>query len=522
MRTDNSIKNSITSMIGYVIKIVIGFVSQTLFIKILSIEYLGLNGLFTNILYMLSFFELGFGSAIIYNLYKPVAENNTEVVKSLMKFYKKIYNIVAIAITMVGILIIPFLTKIVGEVSVDINIYVIYLLFLFQTVSSYLISYKKSLIYAHQKSYIINNVHMGCLIFFNFLRLLLLYLTKNYYLYLLISTFAQLIENIIGHVIANKLYPYLLDKNVKKLDTNIEKDIFKKVKALFFHKIGTVIINGTDNIIISMFLGVAQVGLYSNYNLIITYIFNFLSNIITSTTASVGNLLALKEEEKFFDVFKKLRFINFWLSTFTGTAILVIVQPFIKLWIGEGYILSIFVVIVLILNYYQRTTRITYVTFKDSAGIWYEDRFIPILEAVINIVASIVLLKLFGLAGVFMGTIVSSLILWCYSYPKLVYKKLFKRNYINYVLETFGYLFLFIVLAGVSLGLSLIIRVDNVFLQLVINTVISAIVPNVILFMIFRKTDNYKYFKVLILNILNKFKLKVFVSRKKEKITNEN
>lgn len=522
MRTDNSIKNSITSMIGYIIKIAIGFISQTLFIKILSIEYLGLNGLFTNVLYMLGFFELGFGSAIIYNLYKPVAENNIEVVKSLMKFYKKVYHIVALAISTVSILIIPFLPKIVGEVSVDINIYIIYLLFIFQTVSSYLISYKKSLIYAHQKSYIISNVHMICLIFFTALRLLLLYLTKNYYLYLIISTGAQLIENIIGHIIANKLYPYLLDTDVKKLDSKIEKDIFKKVKALFFHKVGTVIINGTDSIIISMFLGVAQVGLYSNYNLIITYIYNFLSNIITSTTASVGNLLASKEENKFFDVFKKIRFLNYWLSTFTGTAIFVMVQPFIKIWIGEEYILSIFVVIVLILNYYQRTTRITYVTFKDSGGIWYEDRYIPIIESILNIVASIVLLKIFGLAGVFMGTIVSSLILWCYSYPILVYKKLFKRNYINYVLETLGYLALFIIIAGVSLGLSLIIKSDNVFLQLIINTIISAIIPNLTMFLIFRKTDNFKYFKELVLSVFKKIINKLKMKKENEKIINEN
>lgn len=521
MRTDNSIKNSITSMISYMVKIILGFVGQTLFIRILSIEYLGLNGLFTNILYVLGFFELGFGSAIIYNLYKPVAENNVEVVKSLMKFYKKVYNIIAISISAIGILIIPFLTKIVGEVSVDINIYIIYILFLFQTVSSYLISYKKSLIYAHQKGYIINNVHMICLVFFNVLRLLLLYLTKDYYLYLIISTGAQLIENIIGHVIANKLYPYLLDKNVNKLDSSIEKDIFKKVKALFFHKVGTVIINGTDNIIISMFLGIAQVGLYSNYNLIITYIFNFLSNIITSTTASVGNLLASKEERRFFDVFKKIRFLNFWIAAFTGTAILVIVQPFIKLWIGGEYVLSIFVVIVLILNYYQRTTRITYITFKDSGGIWYEDRFIPILEAILNIVASIVFLKFFGLAGVFMGTIASSLILWCYSYPRLVYKKIFKRNYINYAIETLGYLAVFILIASVSLALSILIKVDNVFVQLVINTVISAIVPNLIMLVLFRKTDNYKYFKELVFKTLNKIINKFKINKKKENITNE-
>ena len=197
MRTENSIKNSITSVISSIVSMVIGFIAQAIFIRILGAEYLGLNGLFTNIFTMLGIFELGIGSAIVYNLYKPIAENKTEEIKSLMLFYKKAYNIIAILVFGSGLLVIPFLKTIVGEITSDINIYIIYIMFLLNTASSYLMTYKRSLIYANQQDYIINIVHIGYLIIMNLAQLMLLYTTKNYYLYLSIKIICQLLENII-------------------------------------------------------------------------------------------------------------------------------------------------------------------------------------------------------------------------------------------------------------------------------------------------------------------------------------
>ena len=509
MRTSNSMKNSTTSMICYIISIVVGFISQSIFIKILGAEYLGLNGLFSNILTMLSLFELGIGSAIIYNLYKPIAEGKKEQVKSLMKFYKKAYNIIAILVMVGGLLVLPFLKNIVGEVTVDINIYLVYILYLLSTVSSYIISYKRSLIYANQQNYIINIVHMGYLLIINISKLVALYLTKNYYIYLIIMIIGQILENIIISIIANKVYPYLLDKNVKPLDKKTEQDIFSRVKALILHKIATVIVNGTDNIIISYFFGVVTVGLYSSYTLIISPINNLFGQFISSTSPSVGNLIATESKKKCYQVFKKMRFLNFWLACFSGICLLVIIQPFIIVWIGEKYLLSMLVVSTVVFNYFQKMMRNTYMAFKDSAGIWREDKFVPLIESLLNIVFSIICLKIFGLAGVFMGTIISGLALWCYSYPKYVYKKLFNRSYIDYTKETLGYIILFILLATLTYEISTLFIVSNTYLQVLINTLIAIIIPNIILLILFRKTDNFQYFLELIKKLFSKITRKL-------------
>lgn len=510
MRTSNSIKNSLTSTISSVATMLCGFIAQAIFIRILGAEYLGLNGLFTNVLTILSFFELGIGSAIVFHLYKPIANNDKEKIKSLMLFYKKAYDIISILVFGCGLIFIPFLKYIVGEITVDVNIYVIYLMFLFSTASSYTLSYRRNLIYANQKNYIINIVHIMYIIILNFTQILLLFLTKNYYLYLGIKILCQIAENFVCYIIASRMYPILKEKNIKKLDKKTTKDIFKKVKALIYHKLGYSIVCGTDNIIISSFFGVATVGLYTNYNMIISSLSTLFSQIVTSTTASVGDLLVEKDNyQKKFKVFDRIRFINFWLATFSGICTLVMMSPFIKIWVGEKYILPTFVLAMIVLNYFQNMMRNTYNTFKDSGGIWYEDRYVPIIESILNIIFSIIFLKVFGLAGVFIGTIVSSLALWCYSYPKFVYKLLLGREYKDYIKETLSQVLLFVTLAAFTFWVSSLIVFNNIWLQLVSNTLISIIIPNLILCVIFRKTDNFQYVRSLIIKLLSKFKRKI-------------
>lgn len=507
-RTENSVKNSITSIISNICAILIGFIAQAIFIKILGAEYLGLNGLFTNILTMLSLFELGIGNAIVYNMYKPISENDVQKIKSLMKFYKKSYDIIAMVVFSIGIVIMPFITVFVGTLNIDINIYLVYFLFLISTVVSYLMIYKRNMIYASQQNYIINVIHCVYLILLNIMQLVILYFTRNYYIYLIIKIICQVIENIVINYICNKKYPFLLEKNVDKLDKNIEKSIFSKVKALICHKIGYIIVNGTDNIIISKYFGVITVGLYNNYYTVINAITILFSQIITSLTASVGNLIVNADSEKVYGTFSKIRFCNFWISCFTATAILLMIQPFIKIWIGEEYLLNNAVIMVLVFNFFQKMQRNCYITFKDSAGIWEEDKFIPIIEAGVNVVASVILLKFFGLSGAFMGTIISGLILWCYSYPRYVYKTLFKRTYSNYIKETFGYVLLFILIASITYVVAMMFKINNVFLKFIINTVVGIIIPNIIIIVLFRKTDNFKYFMGLIRNIFKKIMYK--------------
>ena len=492
-RKKNSIKNIIGSMASNIITIIIGLIAQALFIKILGSEYLGLNGLFSNIITMLGIVELGVGNAIIYNLYKPIAENNIEKIKSLMKFYKKSYMIIAFVVAIIGIAIIPILPFFVEDVSVNINIIIVYLLFLADVVCSYLLSYKRSILYANQKNYIINIIHIIYTILLNTFQILVLYLTRNYYYYLVIKIFMRVFENSIISIIADRKYPFI-NNSADNLDKETEKDIFTKVKALFFHKIGSFAVLGTDNIIISKYLGLITVGLYSNYYLIINAIQTVFGQIIISFTASIGNMLVTESKQKCYDVFKKIRFFNFWLATFASCSVLIIMDSFISIWIGDEYILPLLVLEVLVFNLYQKLMRNSYMSFKEAAGIYYEDRFVPLIEATLNIVVSIVCCKLFGLAGVFVGTVISGLALWCYSYPKYVYKRLFDRSYIEYAKETIGYIILFVLIASGTYYLSTIINFSNIYLEFISNAMISLIVPNILLFIIFFKTDNFKYY----------------------------
>ena len=503
MRTKHSIKNIIGSMLSNILTIIIGLIAQAVFIKILGSEYLGLNGLFSNIITMLGIVELGVGNAIIYNLYKPIAENNISKIKSLMNFYKKSYRLIACIVAIIGIIIIPFLPFFIEEISIDINITLVYLLFLIDVVCSYLLSYKRSILYANQKNYIINIVHIIYTILLNTSQLLVLFFTKNYYYYLIMKIIMRILENFIISKIADKKYAFINEQS-EKLDKETEKDIFTKVKALFFHKIGSFAVLGADNIIISKFLGLVTVGLYSNYYLIINAVQTVFGQIITSFTASVGNMLVTESKEKCYDVFKKIRFFNFWLATFASSSVLIIMDSFISIWIGDKYILPLLVLEVLVFNLYQKLMRNSYMSFKEAAGIYYEDRFVPLIEATLNIIVSIFCCKLFGLAGVFMGTVISGLALWCYSYPKYVYKKLFDRNYIEYAKETIGYIILFVLIASGTYYLSTIINFSNIYLEFISNVIISLIVPNILLFIIFFKTDNFKYYSNLLKNVIKK------------------
>lgn len=504
-RTENSIKNTIANLVCNIGIMIIGLVAQAIFIRILGAEYLGINGLFTNILSILGIAELGIGNAIIYNLYKPIANNDKETIKSLLKFYKKAYYLIAVIVLICGICIMPFLSYFVGENNLNVNLKLIYLIFLGQTVSTYILTYKTSIFIASQQNYKIKYNNLLFRLVLNVLQLILLYITKNYYLYLVIFIFVQLYFNYrISHE-ADKCFNYLNDKNVKKMDKELEKDIFTKIKALFLHKVGGFIVNGTDNIIISKFISVYTVGLYSNYYMIINAITTLFNQIISAVSASVGNLLVTENSEKIFDVFRKVRFLNYWIAVFSATSILCIINPFVKIWVGEQYVLSIFVVVILVFNFYQKMMRSTYTTFKDAAGIWKEDKIVPLIESVLNIIFSIICLKMFGLAGVFMGTIISGLALWCYSFPKFVYKKLFNRTYLEYIRETIGYIMLFSFIAVITYTISTLFIIDIPVLQVVINTIICLIIPNVLLFLVFRRTDNFKYFKDLLFNILNKF-----------------
>ena len=249
---------------------------------------------------------------------------------------------------------------------------------------------------------------------------------------------------------------------------------------------------GTDNIIISRFIGLAEVGLYSNYYLVYKAGDLLIGETVCALTPTVGRKLALGSSEEAFSTFQKTRFVNFVFASVAATAYLNIMQPVICLWLGDQYLLSQLTLIVIAINFFQRVQRYAFSTFKEAAGIYYEDRFVPVFESIINIVASIILQFFFGLPGVFMGTIVSSLILWCYSYPKFVYKKLFKRGYFCYLKESIGQLVIFIICMLATSCILGLIKNENLIVTVLINGAISVVLSVAIILIMTCRTDGFK------------------------------
>lgn len=506
MRSKNSFKSVITGFISNLVTIIVGFIAQAVFVKTLGNEYLGINGLFTNILSMLAIVELGFGSAIIVNLYKPVAEKNKEEIKSLLNFYKIIYRIIAIVVTIIGIILLPFLKYIVGEISIDINIRLVFVLYLIDTVSSYLLTYKRSIIQADQKNYIINIVHFGYTIIMNTLQIIYLIIFKEFIGYLVIKILCRIIENLVNTFLANRLYPFIKEKNIHPVSVKTKKNIFLKVKGLLFHKIGGFVVLGSNNIIISMTkgLGISAVGLYSNYYLIISALTNLFSQIFTSITASVGNLLLEKNLEKINSIYKSTLLMNSWLYAFASISFFIISKPFVEIWLGSEYLLSSFVVFVLAINFYVNGMRRTYTTFKEAAGVFYEDRFVPIIESLVNIIVSIILANWIGLAGVFIGTIVSNLVLFAFSFPKYVYRNILHGKIKAYIYDNLLYFLLFLLSFLLTYSCSKIFSFENNYITILFYAFICIIIPNLVFFIFKYKTPEFQYYKTLLFNIILK------------------
>ena len=506
MRTSNSIRNITSMAFMSIAAIIIGLIAQNVFIKTLGTEYLGINGLFTSIVSMLALVELGLGSAIYYHLYKPVSKNDISKVRSIIDFYKKGYRLIALAVFALGLLFLPFLSAIVGNVNISESIYFIYLLFLIDAVASYLLVYKRAVLYVDQNSHIISSVHLAYLLVLNALQIAILILTGNFYLYLIIKIVMRLAENVVLTLISNRKYPYLNGGVSTKLDDTTKADIYKSIRGLSLHKVAGYIVLGTDSIIISLFLGVAVVGLYSNYLLVTTAILMLMSQAFAAITASVGNLLVDNNSRKSYEVYKKIRFINFWLACFATTSILVIMDSFITLWIGPQYLLPLGVLVAICINLYISLIRFTLYSYKEAAGIFYEDRFMPVVESIANLIFSIVFLKLFGLAGVFLGTACSTLILHLYSYPKFINKPLFKISNKQYYIDFFSKLMIVFFISAVTFILSRTVQISSTIYQFIFNIALCLILPSALLYLLFRNYDELKYYRELAFKSLKSIK----------------
>lgn len=503
MRTKNSIINILASIGAQAITILLGFITQKVFINSLGTEVLGINGLFSNIISMLAIAELGISTAVIYNLYKPVAENDKEKIKKYMNFYKICYRIILLIITFLGLVIFPFIKYFVGNVTITYNIYIIYTLFLFDTIASYTLTYKRSILYADQKNYIINIIHICYLILLNVGQIFLLIRFKNYIAYLILKIIMRLLENIIINIYVMRKYEYLKEHVNEKLSKEEKGHFFRELKGLIFHKISWTVISGTDNIIISKFVGIISVGIYSNYTMITNTLEQFMAQIFSAMTGSVGNLLALESKEKAYEIYKRTEMLQFIIYSTVTIGIFVVSKPFIEVWLGnKEFILDDLTVFTLSLSFFISGMRRNICIFKDASGIFYKDRFYSLGAAFINIIFSIILVKFYGIKGVIIGTIICYLFLHIVSYPKNIYETIFGRKKIEYIIEFIKYNCLVIFYMLITVVVVKYTIINNKILELIKDAVLAVIIPNIITVSIFRKKEEMSYLKQLIFNII--------------------
>lgn len=508
-RTKNSVRNLYTALIGQGIGFVVSFIARIFFIRTLGKEYLGLNGLFTNILTILSLAELGVGEAITYSLYKPLAEGDTRKCTMLMQFYKKVYNTIGLIILVVGVSLTPFLPLIIKTMPNVPYISLIYVLFVVNTSVSYFFSYRRNLIIADQKRYIATSIRYFAHIVFTFLEIIYLILFKNFIGYLVIMILATLADNIMVSRKAIKMYPYLKSKDSIPLDSESKKGIIKNTKAMMMHKVGGVVVNSTDNVLLSSFVSLDAVGLYSNYYFITNALNSVSQHVFNSIVASVGNMFVLEDKNKQYSVFRNIYFLNFWMFCFISVCLLTLFNPFIQLWIGSDYLFPFEVVCIIVVNFYIYGMRKSVLTFREASGLFYRDRWKSVFEAIINLVSSIILAIYLGTFGVFLGTFISSVTVCLWVEPYVLYKYGFDRKLRDYFKLYFTYLVITILCTAGTYYLCSFITFGK-WISFIIKCLICVIIPNLVIILCFRNTEQYKYLK----NILMRFAKKIF-SRKK-------
>lgn len=503
-RTEYSLINVLTGIGGYLINILMSFVCRMVFARSLGAEYLGVNGLFADILSMLSLTELGIGTAMIYALYRPIAEHDERKIAAYLKLYGRAYKVVGLIIALLGIGIMPFLYVLIKDTpNIKENISLIYSLFLFSTASSYFFSYRSSIIIASQRNYIVVGISYVIVIVQNLLQIAALVFTHNYLLYLVIQVISVLLTNVLISKKAVTDYPYIRENNTVKLTKEDKLSLVKNIKAITITKLSGILVNSTDNIVITFFDGLITTGVVSNYSLLTTTLNSLVNQIFTGITASLGNLNAVETDEQKYKVFKALNLANFWIYGWVTVGFIVLSNDIVSFVFGNNYILDIKVSIALGINFYMLGMQCVIGIYKSTMGLFRYGQYTLLITAVLNLAGDWLFGRQYGIVGIFGATAIARLFTNAWYEPYVVYKKGLKQSPIKYIKRYIGFGVLLFVVSLVCYGLCSFI--DGSLLQRVIlKMLICIIFPNVIFISVFYKWPEFKYLWNLFLKVLRK------------------
>jgi O-antigen/teichoic acid export membrane protein len=508
-RIQNSINNMLTGVLARVANLILQMIYRSVFIQVLGLTYLSVNGLFSNILTIFSFAELGIGEAIVFSLYKPIKEQNYEKIRGLMQLYKKTYCIIGLIVWGLGLAFVPFLPYMINGTTEGIeNLTLIYLLFVFDTGVSYFFSYRQAYMTACQEQYYLNIWSSIFTILNKATLIVAILIFKQFVPVLVISCIWTIIQNAVISGLVVRKHKYIKNTNGCSVDKSEKVTIVKNIKALMIYKVGTLALNSTDNIIITTVVGLNWVGLYSNYQVLVSAVTSFISTLFSSITASIGNLNADVDGERKEEMFYIVNFASFWIYSISAVCFFVALSPTVSIWLGEEYLINKTTVFVIALNIYIGGMLFAPFTYRQTMGLFVYGKMRPIISAIINIVVSIILGKFIGLTGVLLGTIIARMTTNVWFDPYIVYKKGFKKNSKKYFLDYLIYLIL--LLLGFMLGtfISKIILFGGL-IDIIIHCLLCFACISTIYCIIFYRTNEFKYLWMVVKNILTNIRKKL-------------
>lgn len=509
-RTLNSLKSVITGVGGQALTFLLQFVNRIVLINTIGVEYLGISGLFTSVITILSIGELGIGTAICYALYKPLAQGDTKKICAIMNLLKNAYRIVGVSIAAFGVIFYPFLPYFMKGTTDLVNVDIVYALYIADSAFSYFFfAYKSALLQADQKKYVVNIIGNIASVATIALRTLVLAITKSYIAYMVVQTVGNISKSLAGALAVNKRYPYLREGKKEKLSTAERKDIFKNLFALALNRISLTLMNSTDNLIIANRISMIVVGFYSNYALITNAITQLVKSIFSAFTASIGNLFAGEDKQKSEFIFRCLNFLNFWVYGFCAVCLFNLFNPFIALVWGKDMVFDELTVLIIVLNFLTEGLQNAVMSYKDACGIFWQGRYRPLASVIINIVLSVVLANVMGVAGIFLGTIISRFVTTWWFDARLVHRYAFGISPKKYYIRYFASLLRVCLVGGVIYFATLPLAAYGNLALFAVRLFACVIGVNVIFWLRFRKSEEFIYLFDSGKRLLGKFVNKV-------------
>lgn len=506
-RTTYTIINTIAGVGNRFCNIIFSFALRTVFIYTLGIQYTGISSVFTDILTMMSLSELGISTAIATALYLPLKCRDERRICKLMRFYRNAYRFIAVFVTLVGIVILPFLKLIITDVpDIKENIYTIFILYVVRTASSYLLVYKTTLLNADQKAYIVKGIETVCTIARYILEMIFLLLFKNFMIYLVIEIIMTVLQNLIVTKRAESEYKFAFSKLDEKLDKNELKMLFKDIKGLAMYQLASSVGNSIDNILVSGFIGTGIAGLLSNYTLIKKQLSVLITQFFTAVIPSIGNLAAEKDSHKQYLIFNRIFFLSFFVMNFVSVSMFVLFNPFISLWLGEDYLLTNDVVFVVCFDFFLYILLQAVAAFRNANGLFVKGQYRPLVMTVLNVVLSVLLIQKLGIFGTIFATIICRLLTQWYD-PWILFKYVFKTGFCRFYFKYWIYIAIFLISSLVTYYASIMICFSNELMDFAMKCLMCILIPNLIAVLFVYRTDEFSYMlKLVDLKFLKTFK----------------